>query len=187
MQKKSNIIKRIFGHLHTVNKHRFKVFILACKAGIPIRGLLHDLSKYSLEEFIESVKYYDGKRSPISYCKKDIGYSKCWLHHIAKNKHHFEYWIDIAAPIKAPVMPYKYTVEMICDNIAAGMTYLNKDWNESEPLRYFLERKDREYINPKIQNTLIEVYKQLQEEGLDKTINRKNLKKIYYKNVINQE
>ena len=37
-----------FGHLHTVNQHRLKVFILCCKAGIPIQGLLHDLSKYSL-------------------------------------------------------------------------------------------------------------------------------------------
>ena len=37
-------ISKFFKHLHTVNKHRFKVFILCCKAGQPWRGLLHDLS-----------------------------------------------------------------------------------------------------------------------------------------------
>ncbi len=40
-------LKKIFSHLKVVNKHRFKVFTLCCKAGIPIQGLLHDLSKYS--------------------------------------------------------------------------------------------------------------------------------------------
>ena len=54
-------IENFFKHLHTVNKHRFYVFKLSIKAGIPIRGLLHDLSKYSPTEFWEGVKYYNGK------------------------------------------------------------------------------------------------------------------------------
>ena len=36
----------IFRHLHTINKHRFFVFKLSIKAGIPLQGLVHDLSKY---------------------------------------------------------------------------------------------------------------------------------------------
>ena len=100
-----------FGHLHTVNQHRLKVFILCCKAGIPIQGLLHDLSKYSPTEFLEGIKYYaKGKYSPIINAKKDQGYSKAWLHHKGRNKHHHEYWFDYAAPLKAPVIPYKYAV-----------------------------------------------------------------------------
>ena len=31
-------ISNFFKHLHTVNKHRFKVFVLCCKAGQPWRG-----------------------------------------------------------------------------------------------------------------------------------------------------
>ena len=38
-------IMNFFKHLHTVNKHKFYVFRLSLKAGIPMRGLLHDLSK----------------------------------------------------------------------------------------------------------------------------------------------
>ena len=90
-----------------INKHRMLVFRFCLRAGIPFRGLVHDLSKYSLTEFIESVKYYNGKKGLISYCKKDIGYSKAWLHHKGRNKHHHEYWYDYSAPMAAPLMPYK--------------------------------------------------------------------------------
>ena len=44
-------IHNFFGHLHVVNKHRFKVFCLSLRVGIPFQGLIHDLSKYSPIEF----------------------------------------------------------------------------------------------------------------------------------------
>lgn len=70
-------MSKFFKHLHTVNRHRFEVFKLCCKVGIPFRGLVHDLSKYSYEEFSESVKYYtDGTISPLLTSKKENGYSR---------------------------------------------------------------------------------------------------------------
>ena len=81
----------IFKHLKLVFKHKWLVFKLSCKIGIPLRGLLHDLSKFSPEEFWESVKYYNGHGSPITSCKKENGYSRAWLHHKGRNKHHLEY------------------------------------------------------------------------------------------------
>lgn len=174
-----NQIKNFFGHLHTINKHRFYVFKLSIRAGIPFRGLMHDLSKYSPVEFFEGVKYYNGKRSPISFCKQEKGYSKAWLHHKGRNKHHFEYWIDNMAPNKTPIIPYKYTVEMICDTIAAGLVYKGKEWTNSSPLEYYNNRKDKEYINEDIKKVLVTVYEQVAKNGINKTITRKNLKKIY--------
>lgn len=177
------MIINFFKHLNVVNKHRYKVFKLCCKAGIPFRGLIHDLSKYSPTEFWEGVKYFDGKISPIKVCKKEHGYSKAWLHHKGRNKHHFEYWIDINTKEKTPVIPYKYTVEMICDNIAAGMTYHSKDWVPSDCLKYFEKRTDLEWMNDSIKEVLIEVYNSLIINGLDKTINKKFLKEVYNKHV----
>ena len=58
------IVKNFFMHLNTINKHKFLVFKLSIKAGIPIRGLLHDLSKFTPTEFLEGVKYYNKRRSP---------------------------------------------------------------------------------------------------------------------------
>lgn len=178
-------IKNVIGHLKTVNKHRFLVFKLSIKAGIPLRGLMHDLSKYSWTEFSEGIKYYNGKISPLKVSKKENGYSKAWLHHKGRNKHHFEYWYDFAASNKTPVMPYKYMVELICDNIAASLTYLGKDWTAKSQLEYFLNRKDLEYINEDIKKVLIDVYKQIEKNGIVKTITKKNLKKTYYKYIKN--
>ena len=39
-------LKNTLKHFHMVNKHRFLVFKLSIKAGIPLQGLVHDLSKY---------------------------------------------------------------------------------------------------------------------------------------------
>ena len=177
-------IVNFFKHLHTVNKHRFYVFKLCLKAGIPIRGLLHDLSKYSPVEFFEGVKYFNGKRSPIPACIKEKGYSKAWLHHKGKNKHHFEYWVDFSQEEKGPVIPYKYAVEMVCDTLAAGLVYNGKEWTKESQLNYYNRRKDKEYINPKIQKFLVTVYEEVAANGIDKTITSKNLKKIYNESII---
>ncbi len=174
--------KRFFGHLNTVNKHRWNVFKLCVKVGLPIRGLLHDLSKYSWAEFFEGVKYYtDGKISPIKTCKKINGYSKAWLHHKGRNKHHFEYWYDFNTPNPTPIIPFKYLVELMCDNIAAHLTYNGKNASFDAQLKYFLNRRDLMYINEDIKKVIIEVYKKLAKEGLSKTLNKKNLKKTYFK------
>lgn len=176
-------IKNFFKHLNLVNKHRYLVFKLSIKAGIPFRGLVHDLSKYSPTEFLEGVKYFDGKISPIKVCKKKNGYSKAWLHHKGRNKHHFEYWYDFAAPDKTPVMPYKYIVELICDTLAAGLVYKGKDWKQNSQIEYFENRKDLDYINDNIKKVIREVYQQVDKNGIDKTITKSNLKNIYYKYV----
>lgn len=176
-------LKKFFGHLNTVNKHRFLVFKYCVKAGIPFRGLVHDLSKYSLLEFLEGVKYYNGNFSPISTCKKVNGYSKAWLHHKGRNKHHFEYWYDFNSPLKTPVISYKYVVELICDNIAASKTYLKDKWNLNSQLNYFLNRKDLKYINPKIKDMLINVYSDMIDIGIDGVLNKKYLKYMYKKYV----
>jgi len=66
-------ISNFFKHLHRINKHKWIVFKLSLKAGIPFRGAVHDLSKYSPIEFFEGVKYYNEEKSPISKCKKENG------------------------------------------------------------------------------------------------------------------
>ena len=178
-------IMNFFKHLHTVNKHRFYVFKLSLKAGIPMRGLLHDLSKYSPTEFWEGVKYFNGRKSPISVCIEENGYSKAWLHHKGRNKHHFEYWIDFATKEKAPVIPYKYAVEMICDTLAASIVYNGKEWKKDTQLNYYNNVTKKEYINPKIQKFLLTVYEEIAKNGIDKVITRKKLKKIYSESINN--
>ena len=47
-------------HFITITKHRHKVIEHCFKAGIGFQGLFHDLSKYSLTEFLPGAKYYLG-------------------------------------------------------------------------------------------------------------------------------
>lgn len=175
------MIKNIVGHIKTVSKHKWIVFKLACRAGIPWRGLVHDLSKFSPTEFCESVKYYVGINSPITEAKKDKGYSDAWLHHKGRNKHHLEYWLDLDAKIIAPVMPYKYVVEKICDDLSAGIVYNGKNWKTDTQYNYYTMQREHVIINPKIDNFLTEVYVQVKNNGINKTITKKNMKYLYKK------
>ncbi len=176
-------MKYFIKHLHTVNVHRWNVFILCCKAGFPWRGLTHDLSKFSLEEIRESVKYYkksNGKYSPLLAAKKDIGYSTAWLHHFGRNKHHFEYWYDYAAPTPTPIIPFKYMVEMVCDRIAACKVYNKGHYKDSDPYDYFMKRKDKYMLNEKMSKFLEIVFDDLKNNG-EKVLTKKNLLKKYNK------
>lgn len=171
------------GHFKTITKHKLLVAKGCFKLGLYYQGIMHDMSKYSPTEFLVGVKYYQGTASPNNAERMEKGISTAWLHHKGRNKHHFEYWIDINAKEKTPIIPYKYTVEMICDNITSGMTYNSKNWVPSDCLKYFEKRTDLEWMNESIKEILIEVYNSLITNGLDKTINKKNLKEIYNKHV----
>lgn len=159
----------VWGHLKTITKHRHMVAYHAFKIGIPVRGLLHDLSKYSPAEFITGVKYYtDGSRSPNESERAEYGYSKAWLHHKGRNRHHFEYWTDYSPKTRRvePVkMPLVYVKEMFCDRVAASKTYRKEKYTDSHPLEYFLQGKPNRSIHPETSDLLEGLLSMLAEKG----------------------
>lgn len=182
-----NIVRNVIKHIELVSKHKWLVFKFSCKLGIPVRGFLHDFSKFSFAEFLESVKYYDGKVSPITRCKQDIGYSKAWLHHKGRNKHHDQYWLDLSSKVVAPVIPYKYMAEMVCDKLSANIIYNGKKWTQSSEYDYWQEEKTRIIMNPKIENFLTEVFTQVKDNGIEKTLTKQNIKSLYKKYCIDDK
>ena len=179
----ANIIK----HTCTVMKHKWIVFKLCCRVGIPWRGLVHDLSKFSPTEFCESVKYYQGTCSPTVKEIKDKGYSDVYFHHIGRNKHHEEYWLNMRIPQVAPVIPYKYVVEMVCDNLAAGIVYNGKNWTQGTQYDYWMKKRKNVIVNPKIDNFLTEAFLQVKEKGIENTLTKKNMKELYKKYCIDDK
>jgi len=131
----------VFNHLKTINKHKALVMDLCFKIGLIKQGLLHDLSKYSPEEFLIGIKYYREDRSPNSAEKLDKGYSSAWLHHKGRNKHHFEYWIDYSITrgegLIGMKMPLRYVLEMVCDRIAASKVYNKGHYTTDIPWEYY--------------------------------------------------
>lgn len=157
-----------FGHLNTVNKHRIKVIANCFKAGILLQGLKHDLSKYSPTEFLMGIKYYQGTRSPNEKERELFGYSAAWLHHKGRNKHHFEYWVDVNPKTRRyePVeMPLNYVAEMFCDRVAASKIYMGKNYNDSSALNYYRGGYASEEMHPKTADLLESWLVLLSEKG----------------------
>ena len=157
-------------HFVTITKHRHKVIANCFRAGIPIRGLLHDLSKYSPTEFIPGAKYYLGNRSPNEGEREDYGYSKAWLHHKGRNRHHFEYWTDYDPKdkvYKGIEMPQKFLIEMFCDRVAASKTYNGAKYKDSYPLEYFMRAKRLRggLLHPKTSDDIEFLLTMLAEKG----------------------
>ena len=81
MDKNIPLYRKFLMHLETVNHHRAEVMKNCFACGLYRQGLTHDLSKYEPAEFLVSVKYFQGYRSPYIYEKELHGYSLGWLHH----------------------------------------------------------------------------------------------------------
>ena len=157
-----------FGHLKTVTRHRNRVMKHCFRVGLYSQGLRHDLSKFSLEEFIAGIKYYQGTRSPNAKERELFGFSSAWMHHKGRNKHHFEYWTDYIPGSKTlmPVkMPIVYVKEMFCDRVAASKIYNKDKYDDSYPLNYFLKGKATRIIHPETSDLLEKLLTMLSEKG----------------------
>ncbi len=159
-------------HFSTITRHRHKVISHCRKCGIFWQGLRHDLSKYSPTEFFAGAKYYLGDRSPTEGERREYGYSKAWLHHKGRNKHHFEYWTDYnidTHKLEAVEMPLRYVKEMFCDRVAAGKIYLGDKYTGNNPIEYFERGNAKTLMHPKTAALLESWLKMLQKDGEKKT------------------
>jgi len=171
MEKKP-FLKRFFGHLNTINKHKIKVTILCFRCGLIKQGLLHDLSKYSFIEFSSGVKYWQGYRSPIDAEREDKGYSLGWLHHEGRNKHHWEYWIDkdyTNVIMITLAMPLNYLIESVLDRIGASKVY-NVNYDTSAPLNFFEKGKDKIFMGEENKRRYLILLNYLKENGEEKAL-----------------
>lgn len=164
----------IIGHCKTVSRHRALVRKHCFMAGIPFRGLVHDLSKYAPTEFIPGALYYEeGKRSPNEHEREVKGYSAAWVHHKGRNRHHWEYWYDVNPvsrryePVPMPVDDLK---ESFCDRVAASKIYKGKDYTDRSALEYFeSKRKMESRMHPCSACILEKWLRMLAKEGEKKT------------------
>jgi len=168
----TTLAKNFRGHLRTVNQHRKMVLKHCIKAGIPIRGLLHDLSKYSPTEFIPGVLYFQGNRSPNEKEREISGYSKAWMHRKGRNRHHFEYWTDystVTKKMEAVPMPDIFIFEMFCDRVAASKIYNKEKYTNDMPLDYFLRSRPKRLIADDTARKLEFLLTMLRDRGEDYT------------------
>lgn len=181
-------MNRYWAHFKTIIKHKIEVGKICFKFKLYKQGLLHDLSKFSLTEFMPSAKYFQGTVSPIDKEKMEKGYSNAWLHHKARNKHHQWYWMDWdndQNPVPCRI-PRKYVYEMVADWIGAGKVYGNnagKEWSWSEPYEYYKKylresKSDYPIWNYETRAMIDTILVHLKEYGIDYISDK--VKRDYY-------
>ena len=159
-------MSKLTKHLKLVCNHKREVFKAMAMCGHPVRGLFHDMSKFSPTEFVESVKYFQGDRSPIEAAKEAQGYSMAWFHHRGRNPHHSQYWCDISFGEVTPCeMPWKYLLELVCDTIGAGKAYMGDKWDNDAPIKYYRARDYKSFYHPKTRAKLEAIYTDIDRFG----------------------
>ena len=159
-------------HFKTITHHKFLVMQGCFKVGLYWQGITHDLSKYSITEFWNGARYYQGDRSPNAAEREDKGYSEAWMHHKGRNRHHYEYWTDMNMQTKQyePVpMPRKYLAEMVMDRRAACKTYQGKNYTSASPYEYFAKSMERNRMHPRTRKELGFLLEMLRDRGEKET------------------
>lgn len=157
------------GHLRVVLHHKWEVMRGCFRVGLYRQGITHDLSKFSPTEFSAGVRYFQGTRSPNAMERELYGYSRAWLHHKGRNKHHFEYWTDVSGDrqhcLEGKKMPPRYLAEMVMDRIAASKTYKGDAYTDRTALDYLLHGRDHELMNHETYRELRKILTILADHG----------------------
>lgn len=138
-------------HFDSVIEHIRYVQEAGVKLHVPSRLLLvHDLSKFSAEEFSNYAKHFHGGGDKE-------GFLRGWLHHLHANPHHWQYYIIPNAIAEyngqrsnqVLEMPQSYVLEMIADWMGASMTYTGTweigQWLVEEMPKISLHEKSTEF------------------------------------------
>ena len=156
-------------HFMTITRHRHKVMYHCLRCGILWQGMRHDLSKYSPTEFLPGARFYLGDRSPTEGERREYGYSKAWMHHKGRNKHHYEYWLDYDSHGEGKLvgmkMPVRYVVEMFMDRIAACKVYKGAAYKDSDPLIYYNNGKAGDMMHKDTRKLLEQLLHMLADQG----------------------
>ena len=145
-----NTIGHNIKYFKYVLRHKWYVFLEACKLGIPWRGLVHDFSKFSLTEWKPRVQGFSGKclkrddgTFDLSKANNDLIMS--WIEHYRKNPHHWQWWItylDTGSMVTLP-MSDEYRKEMLADWLA-----VSRMPDRLDVIPWYLQNKDKIILHP---------------------------------------
>jgi hypothetical protein len=109
---------------------------------------IHDISKYSKEEYDAYDNYFYGKKTE----KVKVDFNYAWLHHLHNNPHHWQHWVLVNDEdgTHALEMPKECVIEMICDWWAfshkSGNLYEIFDWYKSHKKNMILHEKTKKLV-----------------------------------------
>ena len=129
-------------YLKYVVVHKWFVFWECRRLGLGLRqSLRHDNSKFSRQEF---GPYMDHWTKNLRDPERIRAYRAAWLHHIAVNPHHWNYWVDARG--RAAEMPDEFVREMVADWRGVGMA-LGK--GRENAVHWYLQNIEALVLHPK--------------------------------------
>jgi hypothetical protein len=144
-----------------VIRHKWYVFVECLKAGIPVRGIMHDMSKLRPSEWFPYANYFykdsTGNPPPTGDDKFDFA----WLLHQKRNDHHWQFWLlpEDDGGVKILPMSKKARLEMVCDWKGAARAlrignrennYLMSEWYEKNKGHMQLNPETRKWVEDRI-------------------------------------
>jgi hypothetical protein len=155
----------IIKYLRYILIHKWYVFVECCKFGIPLMGIIHDMSKFSHCEFFQYARKFYGKydteqelriRFPYGGIKTkesvDNEFNYAWLHHQKSNKHHWQYWIlvydnepEVVVCLDIPLIHRK---ELLADWIGANKAINKIHKNNYSPRQWYQDNKHKIMLHP---------------------------------------
>ena len=152
------MLGRYLKYLHYMARHKWFVFIECCRLGVPLRGVIHDISKYRLCELIPYARYFYepcGRHREIA--RSECGYYKptqtgdklfdfAWLLHQKVNDHHWQWWVlpkDDGGELVLK-MADGAVREMVADWRGAGRAQRNGAWTAL----WYLENQHKMRLHP---------------------------------------
>ena len=144
-----------WSHFKYTVAHKWYVFLECVKMGIFWRGVFHDLSKFTPSEFCQYANYFfdtDGSRFSVhdDYVRT-IEFERAWFHHLKKNDHHWQYWIEYPyagkqVVIRARLMDLDAMKETVCDMRGSGRAQHVDD--PQNPLKWYTANREHMILNP---------------------------------------
>jgi hypothetical protein len=163
-----------FKYLLYVIRHKWYVFIECCKLGIPLRGIVHDWTKFLPDEWIPYAYYFYGDKAKQNQEWFDLSakygcfeltpwgehygdkFNIAWNHHQKRNDHHWQYWqiIEDSGREFTIKMSEAARKEMLADWRGAGRAINGKDdtkaWYLKNRDHIRLRDEDREWIEQQL-------------------------------------
>ena len=145
-----NIISSNIKYLKYVLIHKYYVFLEACKLGIPWRGLVHDLSKFSLAEWKPRVQGFSNKCLKRDDGTFDLSEANNELitgivKHYHKNPHHWQWWVALLETGNKVILPMsdEYRKEMLADWLA-----VSRMPDRLDVIPWYLQNKENVLLHP---------------------------------------
>ena len=147
-------MKLYLTYLWYIVKHKWFVFLECCKLDIPWLGIVHDMSRFRLNEFLaySASSAYNKENKPSEIAQ---AFTYAWNDHQHRNKHHWEYWVHFdyhTHEMYCLPMPDKDCRELISDWRGAGKAQgiPNTGWYEANRDKIKLHPDTRKWIEKQL-------------------------------------